>query len=58
LDLAARFGDRGEGGGSITRTTTVTFPGGSATQTGNAVGANSIASAEVCSNFDNTWEAS
>jgi hypothetical protein len=44
--------------GSITCNTTVTWPGGSVTQTGNAVGDYNIASAEVCSDYplDSGWE--
>jgi hypothetical protein len=45
--------------GSITCSLTVTWPGGSATQSGNAVGNYNIASAEICSDapFDSGWTA-
>jgi hypothetical protein len=45
------------GGGSVTCTTTVTWPGGSVTQTGSAVGAYESLNAEVCSDFSGGWQA-
>jgi hypothetical protein len=46
-------------GGDVACSTTVTWPGGSATQNGNAIGAYNIASAEVCSDYplDSSWAA-
>ncbi len=48
-----------QGDGSVTCTTTVTWSGGSTTQTGNAVGGYNIATAEVCSDepLDSGWTA-
>jgi hypothetical protein len=45
-----------QGSGSVTCTTTVTWSGGSVTQTGSAVGGYNILNAEVCSNFSGGWE--
>jgi hypothetical protein len=46
-----------QGGGKVTCTTTVRYQGDSVTQTGEASGGYNIASAEVCSSFDGTWDA-
>ena len=46
-----------QGGGHVTCTTTVESGGQTVTQTGSASGGYNIASAEVCSSFDGSWDA-
>ncbi len=44
------------GSGSVTCTTTVTWPGGTVSKTGSAVGGFNILFAQVCSNFSGGWQ--